>query len=150
MAYTKIVVVSDAACRVPNAHLPGRSRVGKAACGFVILDEQEVVLLEGGKHLGELTVPQAEYNGLIYALDSACSQGRGNVDVWLDSEFIVKQLNGDYRIKSDNMKPLYDEVKKLERRFTGKISYFHHPRTAKWAKQADHLANAELNKKMAP
>ena len=64
----------------------------------------------------------------------------------MDSELVVRQLNGDYGIKSDNMKPLYDQVKNLERRFLKGVRYFHHPRTTKLAKRADQLAELEYRK----
>ena len=48
----------------------------------------------------------------------------------MDSEFVVRQLNGDYGIKSENMKPLFHQVKTLEQRFNGGIKYYHHPRSS--------------------
>lgn len=144
--YKKIKIITDACCKIENAHLKGRIGKGKSACGMIILDEEENIILEKSKYLGELTVPQAEYNGLIFALDLASGYCRNDIEVWMDSELVIKQMNGDYGIKSENMKPLYDEVKKLEGRFSGFKKYFHHKRNAKWAKYVDALAEAEYNK----
>ncbi len=147
--YKKLKIICDATCRIPNAHLPGRVSKGKSACGILFFDENDNLIQELSFYLGELTPPQAEYNGLIKALDSASGLCREDIEVWLDSEFVVKQLSGDYGIKSGNMKPLYDQVKTLERRFIKGVNYYHHPRITKLAKQADRLANMEINKKLS-
>jgi len=146
--YQKLKIVCDATCHIAEAHLSGRAKKGKSACGILFLDEYGNIVEELSFYLGELTPPQAEYSGLIKALDEAAAFCRGKIEVWLDSEFVVRQLNGDYGIKSENMKPLYDQVKILEKRFLGGVFYFHHPRTATYAKQAHKLANKELNEKL--
>lgn len=145
MPISKIKIVSDACCKIPNAHIRGRANKGYAACGYMFTNMDDQIIQEGGKYLGELTVPQAEYQGLIFALDKAAGICRSEVEVWMDSEFVVRQLNGDYGLKSDNMKPLFDKVRILERRFKS-VKYFHHPRYTPLAKRADYLANQELLK----
>lgn len=144
----KLKIICDSACRIPDAHIKGRMNKGKSACGIVFLDEDDNIVHQKSFYLGEMTTPQAEYTGLIKALDSASQFCRNELEVWMDSEFIIRQMNGDYAIKSENMKPLFDKVKSLERRFSI-ISYFHHPRTTKLAKQADKLANDELDKRIS-
>jgi len=143
--YKKLKVVCDACCHVPNAHLLSRGGKGKSAGGVIFIDENGAVVSEFGIYLGELTPPQAEYGTLIKAIDKASAICRDHIEVWSDSEFVVKQLNGDYGIKSENMKPLYDEVKKLEGRFRT-VKYFHHGRSATLAKKADQLAEREYRK----
>lgn len=145
--YKKLKIVCDACCHKPNAHL-GNVGKGKSAGGIIFLDEIDQSVSEFGIYLGEMTPPQAEYTTLIRALDKAAGICRGEVEVWLDSEFVVKQLNGDYGIKSENMKPLYDEVKKLEGRFR-LVSYYHHGRNTSLAKKADSLAEREYKKHQA-
>ncbi len=145
----KLKIVCDAACKIPNANTKGRINKGKAACGIIFLDENDNVISKKSFYLGELTPPQAEYRGLINALDTAAEFCRNDLEVWMDSEFIIRQMNGDYAIKSRNIKPLFDQVKSLEKRFLGSVLYFHHSRTAKLAKHADKLANDELNKKLS-
>ncbi|KKW20580.1 MAG: Ribonuclease H [Parcubacteria group bacterium GW2011_GWA1_51_12] len=142
--YKKLKIVCDACCHKPNAHL-GFVGKGKSAGGIIFLDEEGTIISEFGVYLGDMTPPQAEYTTMIRALDKAASICRGVIEVWLDSEFVVKQMNGDYGIKSDNMKPLYDEAKKLERRFTN-VEYFHHGRNSALAKTADQLAEREYRK----
>lgn len=143
--FKKIKIITDACCKIPNANIKGRLNKGKATCAVILLDEDDNIIDQKSKYLGELTVPQAEYNGLIFGLDCASGQCRGQIEVWSDSEFVVRQLIGDYGIKSENMKPLFDEVKNLERRFE-KVFYFHHRRETKWAQAADKLANQEYAK----
>lgn len=142
--YKKLKIVCDACCHKPNSHL-GNIGKGKSAGGIVFLDDLDQLISEFGIYLGELTPPQAEYTILIKAMDKASGICREGLEVWIDSEFIVKQLNGDYGIKSENMKPLHDEVKKLERRFKT-VDYYHHGRNTVLAKRADNLAEREYKK----
>jgi len=142
--YKKIKIVCDACCHIPQAHTYGRAGRGKSAGGMIFINNGDIVS-EFGVYLGELTPPQAEYTTLINALDRASAICRGDVEVWLDSEFVVRQLNGDYGIKSENMKPLYHEVKKLEDRFSN-VRYFHHGSSAVLAKRADRLAEQEYRR----
>lgn len=145
--HRKIKIICDATCRMPDNRAIGYVYAkGKSACGFVVVDEQGTVLDQRSKYLGELTIPQAEYEGLIFALDGAVEFCRQDVDVWMDSELVVRQMLGDYCIRSDAVKLLYDEVRKRELRFLGKVSYFHHSRGSFWARQADELANAEYSR----
>src|SRR3989344_996648 len=143
--YKKLKIVCDACCHVPSAHIAGRAGKGKAAGGILFIDDNGNTNSEFGVFFGELTVPQAEYSALIKALDTASSICRGEIEVWLDSEFVVRQLNGEYGIKSENMKPLYHEVKKLEDRFQN-VKYFHHGNNTALAKRADQLAEREYRK----
>jgi ribonuclease HI len=146
----RVKIISDACCRVPSDKVTGAMHgKGKSACGFVMLDEQNNVVAEKSKYLGELTPPQAEYEGLIFALDTAVEYCRQHIEVWMDSELVVKQMNGDYCIRSENVKLLFDEVKKLESRFLMPVKYFHHERGSFWARQADKLANEEYSRNQA-
>lgn len=145
--YNNIKIVSDACCRVParqGALFPAAR--GKSACAFLMLDEQENIIAQRARYLGECTPPEAEYAGLIFALDSAVEYGRNNVEVWMDSELVIRQMNGDYCIRSPQIKIWFDEVKRMERRFLGAIHYFHHDRGTFWAREADKLANGEYSR----
>ena len=142
--YNFVKIACDACCHKPNAHL-GNVGKGKSAGGAVLLDNANNIISEHGFYFGEMTPPQAEYNALIKTLDKVAGICRDNVEVWMDSEFVIKQMNGEYGIKSDNMKPLFDEVKRLEKRFAS-IKYFHHGRETILAKRADQLAEREYKK----
>ena len=143
----RVKVIVDACCHVPKAHLPGRSGKGKAACGVVILDENGVES-EYSKYLGEMTVPEAEFHGLVFALDKASECTRGQIEVWMDSELVVKWMCKEYRLKKDHIKPLYDKAEALSRRFQS-VVYYHHSRDTVNAKKADKIAEAEYNKQQS-
>jgi len=142
MQKTKIIV--DASVQVANAHLPGRLGKGKATCGALIINEkgEESIF---SKYLGEMTVPEAEFRGLIFALDQAVSICRYDIEVWMDSELVIKWMNGEYRMKKEHIKPLFDEAKKYAQRFKS-VEYFHHSRKAELAKRADSIAEQEFKK----
>jgi ribonuclease HI len=91
------------------------------------------------KYLGEMTVPEAEFRGLIFALDQAVSISRYDVEVRMDSELVVKWMTGEYRMKKEHIKPLFDEAKKYEQRFKS-VEYIHHPSASNLAKKAHKLA----------
>jgi ribonuclease HI len=146
-AFPRLRIICDACCRVPESrqHIPQHQARGKAACGYVMLGLGDEIVEQKAKYLGELTIDQAEYRAIIFALDRAAAFCRKELEIWLDSEVIVGQLNGIFCLRSDRVKPLFDEVKKLENRF-GKVSYFHHNRGSFWARAADKLANDEYSR----
>lgn len=139
MTKTKIIV--DACCYIPNAHLKGRVGKGKAACGVLIIcptnEEHEFT-----KYLGEMTAPEAEFRGLIFALDQATSITRFDIEVWMDSELVINWMTGKYRMKKEHIRPLFDEAKRYSLRFNT-VEYYHHSRDSKLGKRADNLANRE-------
>ena len=147
MNVDKLIIVCDASVHIPDAHLPGRRKRGKAACGVIFLNGQKRLsekIEERGKYLGEMTVPEAEYNALVFALNAACELCRRELEVWLDSELVVRHLTAQYRLKAVNLKPLFDEVRKLEARFN-KVAYFHHARDNQLAQEADKVAHQFLD-----
>jgi len=146
MPYAKIKLVTDACCHIPNAHLVGRSGEGFAACGVLILNEFDQTLAELCQYLGEKTVPQAEYGGLIFALERASEYSRGELEIWMDSELVVRQMNGNYALRKPHIKELYDKAKGLEGRYLGGVKYFHHPETASLAQRTHQLAEAEYRR----
>ncbi len=142
----KMKIVSDAACSIPNAHIKGRESKGESACGIIFLDEKNSTIKEYPIYLGVMTNQQAEYNGLIKALELAPKFCSTDIEVWMDSEFVIKQMNGEYAVKSPSIKPLHEKVKELAKRF-GKIRYFHHSENSPLGQRADRLAKNVLNTK---
>jgi ribonuclease HI len=138
---SKIVV--DATCRIPNADEKGRIGVGESACGVLIIDDAGIEH-EFSSYLGNLTVPQAEFAGLIFALDKASEVLRRNqkVQVWMDSDLVVKWMNKEYKLKKEHIKPLFDRANELAQRFAD-VEYYHHSRDCYLAKRADGLASAK-------
>lgn len=124
-----------------------RGNPGHSGIGIRILDEKEEVLREYKEYLGRTyTNNQAEYLALIKALELAKAMGLYLLEIYSDSELLVRQLNGLYQVKNAQLKRLYTEVKVLESSFQ-KISYLHINRGENEA--ADELANEAINEELS-
>jgi len=128
-----------------------RGNPGPAATGVVILDADKKELKTASSYLGETTNNVAEYAALVQALELVTELTElplENVEIQahLDSELIVKQLQGKYKVKNQGLKPLFERVNKLSLPF-GKITFVHVPRTENT--KADALVNEELDKRMS-
>lgn len=121
-----------------------RGNPGPAGIGVVIEDEDGKVLEEHAKFLGVATNNVAEYKAVVLGLERAKSLGAATVEVRADSELLVKQANGDYRVKNEGLKPLYEKMKILETHFD-KVRYRHVRREMN--KAADALANRAMDRK---
>jgi len=119
-----------------------RGNPGPAAAGIVFYNDQQEKIAEFSKFLGHVTNNQAEYKSLILALEKAKTYKPQIIEVFLDSELVVNQLSGHYRVKNKDLKPLYQQVLKLTERFD-KISFFHTLR--KNNKLADKLVSQTLD-----
>ncbi len=84
-----------------------RGNPGPAGAGWVIETPEGTVVSEGCAYLGETTNNQAEYEALLRALDEVEPDPETEIEVFSDSELMVKQLNGEYRVKNEGLKPLY-------------------------------------------
>jgi ribonuclease HI len=114
---------------------------GTAAIGATIRDERGKLLATISKRIGITTNNVAEYQALIAALQKAIKLGGTAVNILSDSELMVRQLNGRYKIKSVGLRPLYLEVVKLLGQFES-VSLKHIPREQN--AEADKLANDSL------
>jgi ribonuclease HI len=127
-------------------HVDGASRGNPGEAGFGVHvaapDGSELAALYG--YLGQATNNVAEYRGLIHALRWALARGARHVQIRSDSELVVKQLNGQYRVKHPAMVPLHSEAAGLLGRFE-RASVVHVPREANRA--ADRLANQALDER---
>lgn len=90
-----------------------RGNPGPAGIGVVLEDEHGKVLEEHAKFLGVKTNNQAEYEAVILGLQRAKHLKAESVQVFADSELMVKQANGEYKVKHENIKPLYAQVRAL-------------------------------------
>lgn len=133
----KLKIYSDGACR---------GNPGPLAIAYVILDYEGKVLKEHSEYVGMGTNNQAEYRALILALESAVDFGNEAV-CYSDSVLVVKQMNGEWKVKHHNMIPLWREVVTLKENFQ-KVSFVHVPRTDKYIERTDQLANQELDRCM--
>ena len=114
---------------------------GPAAIGVVIRDEQKKVLASISKTIGRTTNNQAEYRAIIAALEKASRLGINEVEMRSDSELVVRQINGRYRVKNAGLKPLYEKVKLLQSQMTS-FTITHVPREEN--QEADNLAGKAL------
>jgi ribonuclease HI len=94
-----------------------RGNPGPAASGAVLFDESGAVLLEVGTYLGVATNNVAEWTGLLTGLEAALKLGVDDIAVRLDSELVVKQISGAYRVKNEGLIPLHAKAKVLLRKF---------------------------------
>ena len=96
-------------------HTDGASRgnPGPAAIGATIKDEQGRLVASIPQRIGTATNNQAEYRALIAALEKATRLGASQADIYLDSELVVKQLNGRYKVKKATLRLLYQKVIQL-------------------------------------
>lgn len=120
-----------------------RGNPGPGGAGVVLQNEKGEVLKEVSKFLGKCTNNEAEYQALILGLKAALEKRPTKLSCFLDSELIVKQLNGIYRVKNPRMRVLYEEVRDLEKGL-GEVSYKHVTRDKN--AQADALVNEALDK----
>ncbi len=121
-----------------------RGNPGPSAIGVLVCTTKDEILFEHQDTIGHATNNIAEYCALIAALALAKELRATEVESFLDSELGVRQLNGAYRVKSDHIRQLISEVRKLEKEFE-KVTYHHLPRTHVKLKQADKLVNEALD-----
>jgi probable phosphoglycerate mutase len=99
-----------------------RGNPGPAAYGYVLEDEAGTVLAAHGEKIGVATNNVAEYSALIAGLEKAAELGVEEVEVVSDSELMVKQMTGEYRIKNEALQDLAADARRAARRI-GKVSY---------------------------
>lgn len=120
-----------------------RGNPGPAASAIVVVEDGKEIFKKG-KFLGEATNNFAEYTALEMALqylkDNA---GIKAVDIYMDSELVVKQMKGEYKVKSKSLLPIFLKVKNLEKDLGFKTSFIHTLRSGN--KEADRLVNVTIN-----
>lgn len=119
-----------------------RGNPGPSAAGGIIIGEDASTVAEISAYLGTATNNVAEYQALLLALARARELGCERVSIRMDSELIVRQLNGSYRVKDTKMRELYGQVQKVLRGFAA-WDVSHVPRSEN--KRADELVNAVLD-----
>ena len=99
-----------------------RGNPGPAAYGYVLEADDGTLLAAHGERIGVATNNVAEYRALIAGLEKALELGLDEVGVVSDSELLVKQMTGEYRVKNEALKKLNDEAERVARRI-GDVSY---------------------------
>src|SRR3990167_3877821 len=126
-----------------------RGNPGPAAIGVVISDEKGRAIKEYGEKLGVKTNNEAEYTAVIFALKKVKAlygkEKTKKIEIVfrMDSEFVMKQLNGEYKIEEERMFPLFVAVWNLKMDFAS-VTFSHVPREKNRA--ADRLVNAALDR----
>ncbi len=122
-----------------------RNNPGEAGAGIVMLQNGTPVA-RIARYLGKTTNNIAEYTAAIIALEHAVKLGATRVKLFADSELLVKQLNGQYKVKNEGLKPLHRKVKELIAKIgSAEVQYI--PRAQN--KEADALANKAIDGKTA-
>lgn len=122
-----------------------RGNPGAAAFAYVISRDSQTPIEQAGC-LGQMTNNQAEYTALVRALERALELGpHHRVLLHSDSELMVKQMNGEYRVKNEDLRSLYEQACALRRRFEGPVTIRHVRREQN--KRADQLCNEALDGK---
>lgn len=121
-----------------------RNNPGEAGAGIFILRDGEPIK-RIARYLGSTTNNIAEYTAAIIGLEQAVKLGASRVKLHADSELLVKQINGQYRVKNEGLKPLYARVKELIAKINSvEVQYI--PREKN--KEADALANKAIDEKI--
>lgn len=121
-----------------------RGNPGPAGIGAYLLDEAGKPLAEVAEYVGITTNNEAEYRALILALSRAREMQASHVQCFLDSELVVRQMNGQYKVKSEKMLKFFGDVKNLVAKFTS-VTFTHVPREHPNQKIADKLANKGID-----
>jgi ribonuclease HI len=120
-----------------------RGNPGPAASGAVIVDPSGEVLAEAGQFLGVATNNVAEWTALLIGLEAAAERGIRRLAVRMDSELVVKQVRGEYKVKHESLQPLHRKALTLLRKFEH-VEIEHVPRNLN--KLADGLVNSVLDR----
>ena len=138
---------------IVNSDGGARGNPGPAGIGVLITQNsngKSEMIAEIAKYIGEKTNNQVEYQGVIEALKWIIENVKEDIDVefLLDSELVVKQLNGEYKIKNEGLKPLFWEIRDLIIKIGGKKTFKH---TFKHIRReenihADELVNIAIDK----
>lgn len=118
-----------------------RGNPGPSGIGYVLSIEGQEKIFHGG-YIGEATNNQAEYKALVAGLKRALQENVQELECFLDSELVVKQVRGEYRVKNAELKPFIAEISDLKKKFR-KISFSHVRREKN--EEADLLVNQAID-----
>ncbi|MHB8170910.1 MAG: reverse transcriptase-like protein [Thermincolia bacterium] len=121
-----------------------RGNPGEAGIGVAIYGQDSEILVEIGEYIGVATNNVAEYTAMIRGLQAAKKLGGGKVEIYADSELMIKQMKGLYKVKNEGLQPLYRQAQALCQELDG-CTFTHVPREKN--KRADALANKGIDNK---
>lgn len=128
-----------------QVHVDGgaRGNPGPAGAGVCIADAAGgQVLYRGGIFIGHATNNVAEYRGMLHGLETAATLGAVEVELFADSQLIVRQMTGQYKVRNPGLKPLYEAARELASKF-GKCTFRHVRREQNT--RADELVNLAID-----
>ena len=125
---------------VVNLYTDGacRGNPGQGGAGAVLVDERGEIVATVRRSLGLCTNNIAEYRALILGLEEALKKRYGRLNIFLDSELLVNQIKGSYKVKNENLKILMLEVRKL-------LSYFDSYKVEHIDRSKNHMADKLAN-----
>lgn len=132
---SKVTVYSDGGAR---------GNPGPAAIGVLICDEKGEMLTDHGETIGETTNNVAEYTAVLVGLELAKKFKPDEVDYYVDSELVARQISGQYKIKMPHLQTLCRQVKEKEK-FFKKVKFTQVPRTHEKLRYVDRLVNQALD-----
>ncbi|MFA6171776.1 MAG: ribonuclease HI family protein [Patescibacteria group bacterium] len=121
-----------------------RGNPGPAGIGAIAYDEDAKVVFTVSEYIGEATNNQAEYKAVIAALEKAKTCKAEELDFYLDSELVVKQIKREYKVKNSDLAPLFLKINNLTLGFK-KVKFTHVPREKN--KEADRLVNEAIDRR---
>lgn len=127
-----------------NSDGGSRGNPGQGAIGVLIREDESIITMYSEK-IGNVTSNIAEYKALIKALELGSGYTKDEITCFLDSELIVKQLLGEYRVKNKALLQLFLKIQKLQENFK-KIKYVHVKRSNNFQQIVDALLNIEFDK----
>lgn len=134
-----VVNITDIAHVIIYSDGGSRGNPGPSASGFVVMNDKEHVLHEGGMYLGITTNNQAEYHGVRLGLEKALKMGAHTIDFRIDSLLVVNQMNGIYKVKNRELWPIHERIQGLIKEFD-KVTFTHVRR------EFNQLADGMVNK----
>jgi ribonuclease HI len=125
-----------------------RGNPGDSACAYVICDPDGKVVEKSGYYMGMATNNQAEYYGMIKGLERASELGINKVNINSDSQLVVNQMNGFYKVKNQELAPLHEQLKGLADSFE-RVSFHYIPRAlnAEADKEVNRILDTQGRKK---
>ena len=139
-------MIKDECLAEVNLYTDGgcRGNPGTGAIGIVICDVGSAVLHEHAECIGHTTNNQAEYRALIKGLDLCARYTRGRVWCYSDSQIVIKQVTGVYRLKNEALRPFFEEVKRKAQHFEA-VVFQHVRRENPLIMKADRILNGAFD-----
>jgi ribonuclease HI len=134
--------LDEEVCWTLYADGASRGNPGPSAIGAVIYDSERTKVHEVSRRIGHGSNNEAEYKAAIAALEAALALGARKVKLYMDSELVIRQIDGRYKVRNPRLRPLWGRIAELRRRFSS-FNAAHIPRAENAL--ADSLANRAFN-----